>query len=98
MKINELILENIQDVVDLQNRYNDLRTQSITIRNQIEQIRSVKPIKFSTSYKNYLNLRKKIIHTRNEFNQLIDEYILNINKLSIPTKQTWLTDFSNLKI
>jgi hypothetical protein len=70
----------------------------MTIRNQIKQLGLIRPIKFSTSFKDYLKLKKKIGYIRDNFNQLIDEYISNINKLSISTKNTWVQDFANLKI
>ena len=98
MKINELVCENVENILILQNIYNEQQAVSAAIRSQLATLLKLKPKQFTTSYKSYLILKKKINYAKDEFNQLIDEYLLNINKLSIPTKQPWLQDFANLKI
>jgi len=98
MKINELVCENVKNILILQNIYNEQQAISAAIRSQLATLLKLKPKQFTTSYKNYLEIKNKIVQTKNEFNDLIDIYMVNINKVSLPIRDTWLKDFADLKI
>jgi hypothetical protein len=98
MKIKDLLCENVEDIIVLQNIYAGQQKISATIRNQLRAVAKLKPKQFTTSYKNYLQIKNNVEQTKHEFNNLIDEYLVNINKLSLPAKATWLKDFASLKI
>jgi hypothetical protein len=98
MKIRELVQENVDNIIVLQNIYATQRNISASIRNQLNIVKTLRPKQFTTSYKKYLQIKNEVEQIKDEFNNLIDAYLKNINKLSLPTKQTWLQDFANLKI
>jgi hypothetical protein len=98
MKIIELVFKNVENIIVLQNTYKEQQDISIAIRGQLTKLTKLKPKQFTTSYKNYPQIKNEVEQIRDEFNMLIDTYLENINKLSLPTKQIWLQDFANLKI